>query len=366
MKSLVCAPLEMQGSRAAVPRPHPGQDVYVAVDLSRSKWVYGVRWGAAHQRTLSSPAGLAHLQALLAEYGQCTLHVVYEACGFGYEIAWWLEEHGIDGMVIAPSRVERVPGRRVKTDRLDVRAMGRKREQGQLKGIYVPRRAEHERRQLSRTYAQALKECKRARVRVRSLLQEQGRIGPAPRAGWTVYQQWVAAQELAAPVQLCVRELLQMRQAALASARHLKAAILELAAAPEYAPVVATLEQQPGVGTFTAIRLVLELGDITRFATVGAIVNYVGFTPSQYSSGELDQRGHICKTGPGYLRAWLLQCAWAAIRGKNADPELKPCFERLGGRVGRKRAIVAVARRLAVRLRARWLEALAAAVAVAA
>ena len=110
MKSLVCAPLEMQGSSAAVPQAQPGQDVYVAVDLSRSKWVYGVRWGGQHQRTVSSPAGLPHLQALIAAYRQCRLHVVYEACGFGYEIAWWCEEQGIDGMVIAPSRLERVPG----------------------------------------------------------------------------------------------------------------------------------------------------------------------------------------------------------------------------------------------------------------
>jgi transposase len=341
-------------------------DVYIPVDLSRSKWVYGVRWGGQHQRTVSSPAGLQHLQALLAEYQQCTPHVVYEACGFGYEIAWWLEEHGIDGMVIAPSRLEQVPGRRVKTDRLDVRAMGRKREQGQLKGIYVPRRAEHERRQLSRTYAQALKECKRARVRVRSLLQEQGRIGPVPRAGWGVYQKWLAAQELPASVTLCIHELLTIREAARGSARRLKAAILQLAEAPEYAPVVAALEQQAGVGTFTAIRLVLELGTMTRFTTVGAIANYLGLTPSQYSSGELDQRGRICKTGPGYLRAWLLQCAWAALRRQHADVELKQCFERLAPRVGRKRAIVAVARRLAVRLRARWLEATQAAAPVAA
>ena len=357
MKRVVCVPSERQGS-GAVPRPQPGAEVYIAVDLSRSKWVYGVRWGGQHQRTLSSPAELAHLQALIAEYRQCRLHVVYEACGFGYEMAWWLEEQSIDVMVIAPSRVERAPGRRVKTDRLDVRAMALKREQGQLKGIYVPRRAEHERRQLSRTYAQALKECKRARVRVRSLMQEQGRLGPPPRAGWVVYQRWLAAQELPAAVRLCVQELLQMRIAAVGSARRLQAAILTLAATAEYAPVVAALEQQAGVGTFTAIRLVLELGDITRFATVGAIVNYVGFTPSQYNSGDRDQRGHICKTGPGYLRAWLLQCAWAALRGAHADPELKRCFERLAPRVGRKRAIVAVARRLAIRLRARWVEAI--------
>ena len=52
--------------------------------------------------------------------------------------------------------------------------------------------------------------------------------------------------------------------------------------------------------------------------------------------------------------AWLVQCAWAAVRtGK--DPAVVDCFTRLQPRVGRKRAIVAVARKLALRLRARWL-----------
>lgn len=332
--------------------------MHLAVDLSRTKWVYGVRWGGQDQRCVSSPGALTHLQALVKEYAGCKLHVVYEACGFGYEIAWWLEEQRIDVMVIAPSRQERAPGRHVKTDRVDVRGMARKSEQKQLKGIYIPRRPEHERRQLSRTYAQALKECKRARVRVRSLLQEQGRIGPAPAAGWAAYARWLATQQLPVPIALCVEELLQMRAVALASARRLKQAVLQLAKEPEYARVVTALAVQPGVGPFTAIRLVLELGDIRRFATADSIVNYLGLTPSQYSSGELDQRGHILKCGPGALRAWVLQCAWASLRGEHADAGLKRCFQRLAPRAGKKRAIVAVARRLVLRLRARWLEAL--------
>ena len=54
-------------------------------------------------------------------------------------------------MVIAPSRMERAPGLQVKTDRLDVGKMARKLEQGELKGIYVPSRTDHEKRQVVRS-----------------------------------------------------------------------------------------------------------------------------------------------------------------------------------------------------------------------
>jgi predicted RNA-binding protein (virulence factor B family) len=57
--------------------PQPGQDVYVAIDLSRRKWVYGVRWGGEFRRRWSSPAGLEHVQAMVKHYHGCRLHVVY-------------------------------------------------------------------------------------------------------------------------------------------------------------------------------------------------------------------------------------------------------------------------------------------------
>ena len=93
-------------------------------------------------------------------------------------------------------------------------------------------------------------------------------------------------------------------------------------------------------------RLVLELGTMARFPTAGSLPRYLGLTPSEYSSGPVVRRGHILKCGPGALRALLLQCAWAAVR-KAPDPQLSAVFERLAPRVGRKRAIIAVARRLA-------------------
>jgi transposase len=338
-------------------RPPPEATVVLAIDLSRTKLVYCVRWDGMEQRRLSTPAGIEHVRAVVEQYRTARLHVVYEACGFGYELAWWLQGQQIATTVIAPSRMERAPGLAVKTDGLDVGKMARKLEQGQLHSIYIPPPELHARRQLGRTYAQCVKERKRAQIRVRSLLQEQGRLGPLPSAGWPAYQQWLAIQELPPAVQRCVQSLQRMRTLADEEARQLHRALLQVGRQPEYARVTTALCAQPGIGPLAATRLVLELGDMARFPTAASLPRYLGLTPSEYSSGEVVRRGHILKCGPGALRALLVQCAWAAV-GKAKQPQLRAVFERLAPRIGRKRAIIAVTRRLAIAVRRRWLAAL--------
>jgi transposase len=338
-----------------VSRPEPGQAVFIGLDVSRSKWVFNVRWGGAEQRRMTTAAELRHLEALVAEYHGAALHLAYEACGFGYEIAWMLRARGVAVTVVPPSTVERAPGATVKTDRLDARALAGQLEQGRLKHVHVPTRDDHAWRQLSRTYDQALKDKKRAQARIRALLQGHGRLGPLPAAGWPAYERWLSEQELPAPVQRCLAELLALRAAALASTQRLKRALTDVARDARYAPVVTALATQSGVGSFTAVRLRLELGDITHFRTADAFANYLGLTPSEYSSGDRVQRGSIVKRGPGHIRGWFIQCAWASVRAATPDPGLRDCYQRLCLRAGKKRAIVAVARRLALRVRARWL-----------
>lgn len=343
--------------QAKIARPEAGKQVWLAMDISRTKVAYSVRWDGEERRQLSTDFGIEHVQGLVEEYRDCQLHVAYEACGFGYEMAWWLRDRGIEVSVIAPSRIERAPGLSVKTDRIDVSRMARKLERGDLKAIYVPPRAVHEQRQLGRAYAQCVQERKRAQIRVRLMLQEHGRLGPPPSAGWRAYEQWLAMQQLPASVEMCVAAQQQLRRTADELAVGLKAKLYEVARSQQYKPLVAALSAQGGVGWFTAIRLILELGDIRRFQRVGSLPNYLGLTPSQYSSGSVDRRGAILKCGPASMRAMLLQCAWSAVR-RGSDAALQREFEKLAPRLGRKRAIVAVTRRLAVRLRARWLAAL--------
>ncbi len=336
-------------------RPAAGTPVCMAIDISRSTAVYCLRWEGAEQRRLSTPLGMSHVNALVEQYRECPLHVAYEACGFGYELAWQLQEQGVAVSVIAPSRIERAPGRQVKTDRVDVGKMARKLEKGELKAIYIPSRTIHEQRQLGRTYAQCVKERKRAQIRIRSMLQEQGRLGPLPKAGWKAYTRWLEAQELPEPVRLCVCAHQQLRTLADQQAQRLRRELRTLARSEAYKPLIHALCAQAGVGWLSAIRFVLELGDIGRFATTAALPHYLGLTPSQYSSGEVDHRGHILKCGPAALRAMLLQCAWSAVR-RGSDADLQERFARLAPRIGRKRAVVAAARRLAIKLRARWLQ----------
>ena len=89
-----------------------------------------------------------------------------------------------------------------------------------------------------------------------------GRVG--------AYQRWYEQQELPEVVAPCVRELLNAYKVTVASAKGLRSALLRLSGEEPYGPVVQALEAQPGMGKFTAIRLVLELGDIRRIATLGA------------------------------------------------------------------------------------------------
>ena len=77
-----------------VRRPEAGQDVWIAIDVARSKWAFNVRWGG-EQRRLSTPGSIDHLQSLVQSYAGCRMSVAYESCGFGYEIAWWCQEREI-------------------------------------------------------------------------------------------------------------------------------------------------------------------------------------------------------------------------------------------------------------------------------
>lgn len=343
----------------AVVRPTAGESAILAIDLSRTKWVYCLRWNGQEIRA-TTPGAIEHLKAMVSRYQDCELHVVYEACGFGFEIAWYLQERGIDVMVIAPCTVERAPGRRVKTDRLDASTMARKREEKQLKGIYIPSREAHERRQLARTYVQARKDRRRQQSRIRALLQEHGRLGPLPAQGWNVYISWLRQQTLPAPLALSVDALLELRQKADECAKRLKAAMLACGRDPQASAVVEAIAEQPGIGPFSANWLQLELVDIRRFASGKALVHYLGLVPSEESSGEIVRRGHILKSGPGVLRALLVECAWRSIRTDHGDPSLRRFYDdrRLKG-LQPKQAIVAVTRKLALQVFARWSAAIA-------
>jgi transposase len=112
---------------------------------------------------------------------------------------------------------------------------------------------------------------------------------------------------------------------------------------------VRLLETAPGVGPRTAEAVAAHLGDPGRFKTGKQVSAYAGLVPRQFQSGESDRRGRITRRGPALLRKLLVECAWCSLR---YNDWARATYLRLthGGKVRRKQAVVALARRLLVRL----------------
>ena len=122
-------------------------------------------------------------------------------------------------------------------------------------------------------------------------------------------------------------------------------------------PETARLRQISGVGPVTALHFVLTIGDPGRFARSRDVAAYLGLTPRRHQSGEIDQQLRISKAGNKQLRSLLVQCAQYLLGRFGPDSDLKRWGTRLferGAKNGKKRAIIAVARKLSVLLHRLW------------
>lgn len=104
----------------------------------------------------------------------------------------------------------------------------------------------------------------------------------------------------------------------------------------------------PGVGPVTALKYLVEIGDIERFKKSRAVGAYVGLTPKQYASGETQKQGRISKCGSKDLRSLLVEAAVVMLTRTNSWSKLKAWGMKLMKRTGLKKAATAVARKLAV------------------
>ena len=122
-------------------------------------------------------------------------------------------------------------------------------------------------------------------------------------------------------------------------------------------PETQRLRQVKGVGAQTALAFVLSLEEAERFEENRSVGPYLGLCPRRDQSGEKDPELRISKQGDAYLRRLLIQCAHYMLGPFGEDCELRRYGERIaagGGKNAKKRAVVAVARKLSVLLLALW------------
>ena len=105
----------------------------------------------------------------------------------------------------------------------------------------------------------------------------------------------------------------------------------------------ALLKTMPGVGPITALTILAELGEISRFKSRASVSNFAGLVPVLRDSNQKHYAGGITHRGSTHLRAVLVEAAWTS---KMRVPQYAAIFNRIADRKGKQVAIVAVARRM--------------------
>jgi transposase len=238
--------------------------------------------------------------------------VVYEAGPCGYGLYRRLIRQGFDCMVCAPSLIPKKPGERVKTDRRDAVKLVRSLRAGDLSAVYVPGVEDEAFRDLARAWAAARDDLRQARQRLKSFLLSHG-VHYTGNANWgAAHRRWLSEYSFGNGwQQLAFDEHRRTIEDRLAQCDRLEAALRDAVVNWRFYPAVLGLQAMRGVEFVTAVGMLSELGDLSRFEHPRQLMAWLGVTPSEYSSGGKRRQGSITKTGNSYARKLLVEAAWS-------------------------------------------------------
>jgi len=332
-----------------------GQQIYVGMDIHKKSWSISILTEKFEHKTFTQPPDVGTLMNYLKRnFPGATYKCVYEAGYCGFWIHDSLKEHGAECLVVNPADVPtKDKERRSKTDRVDCRKLARNLRSGEIKGIYVPSRPKVEDRSLIRTRQSMVKKQTRCKNQIKSILQFYGIQIPEEVAAGTCWSRrfidWIEAISMERAsgnfaLKVHLEELNNMRKI-LADLTH---GIRSLANSEEYRQNVRVLKSIPGISTLTAMTLLTELYEISRFKNFDKLCSYVGLKPDTDSSGEKERDTGITKRRNVQLRGILIESSWVAVR---KDPALLMAFNTLCKRMPKTNAIVRIARKVLNRIR---------------
>ena len=248
-----------------------GKEIFVGLEDSKKTWKIAVRCERMVIHQVSMEAKYAVLiRYLRNKFPECTIHLIYEAGFKGFNLYDRLTEDGIDCVVIPPHMVTEPKVNRVKTDKRDANRLALILENHDFKdACHVPDKERREDRQISRTLIAMQKDIIRTRNRIRKLLDFHGIEVSFP-------DRW-GRERIPCPQEALPSRALEDKPRcpshpagrALGTPDHrLRTALRKLCRKERYQKAFTIARSLPGIGWFTAIRLVLELGeDLSHFTT---------------------------------------------------------------------------------------------------
>lgn len=277
------------------------------------------------------------------------LHFVYEAGPCGYTIYRHLTAQGFDCAVVAPSKIPKQSGDRIKNDRRDAIKLARLHRAGELTSVYVPCAEDEAIRDLTRAREDGKEAEKKSRQRLSAFLLRHGYRFTGRTLWSTAHMRWIADIKMPHPAQqIVLQEYVDTIAECANRVERLTGQIQQLLPTWKLFPVAKALQALRGVSLIVAATTVAEIGDLKRFDNPSELMSYLGLVPSEHSSGEKTKRGSITKTGNGHVRRVLVEGAWAYRYPARVSREL------LKRQEGLSQEVCAISWKAQIRLCARY------------
>lgn len=253
------------------------------------------------------------IQQLSERYGGGLLQFVYEAGPCGYGLYRQLLASGHDVQVVAPSRIPKAPGERIKTDRRDALKLARLARSGDLTPVWIPDTEQEAMRDLTRARDDMKAQERKARQQLNAFVLRHGHHWPKGRTRWTqTHFNWLESLRFEHDwQQVVLQEYVNAVKAATRRVADLTAQMERALPQWSLAPVVEALVALRGIDKLAAMVLMAELGDISRFDSPRQLMAFLGLVPSEHSSGSRRRQGAITLTGNSHARRMLVESAWS-------------------------------------------------------
>ena len=316
--------------------------VYVGIDVHRKRSQVAVIDQAGQVlANRNVPNGVEPILKVIGGLPPGTA-AAFEAC---YGTSWLvelLEDYGFDPHLVHPSRCKAIASARLKNDKVDAAILAQLLRADLLPEAWIAPPPVRQLRALLRHRVALVRLRTRLRNRIHAIVADYGHDRPAG-GYWTgPGRAWLAALPLPAVSRELIGDDLGLIDALQERIDRLDGEICQRARSD---PRVKILTQLPGVGPFTALMILAEVGDIRRFASARQLASWAGLTPTVRGSDRVAHYGHISKEVSAWLRWVLCEAAQTAKR----SPQFAATFQRIAQRRGKKIATTAIARKLATR-----------------
>lgn len=237
----------------------------------------------------------------------------YEAGPCGYGLYRQLLGLGHDCHVVAPSLIPKKPGEQIKTDRRDANKLAKHLRGGDLTAVWVPDEEQEAMRDLTRARGDMKQQETKARQQLNGYVLRHGHAWPSNKTRWTqTHYNWLESLRFAHDwQQIVLQEYIDAVKAASQRVVDITAQMERVLPTWSLAPVVNSLVALRGIDKLSAMVLLAELGDISRFDSPRQLMAYLGLVPSEHSSGGRRRQGGITKTGNSHARRMLVESAWS-------------------------------------------------------